>query len=83
MGRDLRMKANASERIKSTRTIIAATRRLGLKPLKAMTRYLDALERIKSWTRKERLATGKLKRYRAMEKRYAKKLQGENEDGKE
>ena len=82
MGRRWREKVRVSDQIKAVRTMIAATRRLGLKPPKAMARYLDALERIKSWTRKEKLAIGKLKRYRAMEKRYAKKLQGGNEDGK-
>ena len=82
MGREWRMKVNASERIKSMRTVVAATKRLGLKPSKAVRRYLGALEMIKQWTRKEKLATGKLKRYRAMEKRYAKKLgQGGKEDG--
>ena len=84
MGRDLKMRANASERIKNMRMIILATKRLGVKPPKAMVRYLAVLERIKSWNRKEALAKGKLKRYLSMEKRYAKKLgQGGNEDGKE
>ena len=77
------MKVNASERIKNMRTIITATKRLGVKPPRAMVRYLTILERIKSWNRKEALARGKLKRYLSIEKRYEKKLgQGGNEDGK-
>ena len=84
MGREWRMKVNASERIKSMRTVVAATKRLGVKPPRAMVRYLTILERIKSWNRKETLARGKLKKYLSMEKRYTKKLgQGGNEDGKE
>ena len=84
MGREWRMKVNASERIKNMRTIVTATKRLGVKPPRAMIRYLTILERIKSWNRKEALAKGKLKRYLSMEKRYAKKLgQGGNEDGKD
>ena len=83
MGREWRMKMSASERIKNTRTIIAATRRLGVKPPKTVVHYLAVLEKIKSWNRKEMLAKGKLKRYLKMEKRYAKKLQGRNEDGKD
>lgn len=82
MGRRWREKVRVSDQIEAARTMIAATRRLGLKPPKIMMRYLIALERIKSWSRKETLASGKLKRYRAMEKRYAKKLQGGKEDGK-
>lgn len=84
MGRELRMKANTSERIGYMRTVVAATKRLGVKPPRAMVRYLTVLERIKSWNRKEALAKGKLKRYLSMKKRYARKLgQGGKEDGKE
>jgi len=77
------MKRSASERVKSMRTMIAATKRLGVKPPRVMVKYLAALEKIRSWNRKEVLAKGKLKRYLAIEKRYAKKLQGGNEDGKD
>lgn len=82
MGRELRIKTSATERIRSVRTMIAATKRLGVKPPRVMVKYLAALEKIRSWNRREALAKGKLKRYLKMEKRYAKKLQGGNEDGK-
>lgn len=82
MRREWRTKTNASERIKNTRTIIAATKRLGVKPPRTLVRYLVVLEKIKAWSRKAALAEGKLKRYGKMEKRYAKKLgQGGNGDG--
>ena len=84
MSRQWHEKQGASERIKTVRTMIAATKRLGMKPPKTMTRYLAALEKIKSWNRKEALAMEKLKRYRAMEKRYVKKLfEGGSKDGEE
>ena len=66
------------------KTIIAATKRLRVKLPRAVVRYMVILKKIKSWSRKDALAKGKLKKYRSMEKRYAKKLgQGGNEDGKE
>ena len=75
---------NISERIRSMKTIIAATKRLRVKLPRAVVRYMVILKKIKSWSRKDALAQGKLKRYLSMEKRYAKKLgQGGNEDGKE
>ena len=60
MGREWRMRVNASERIKNMRSIIAATKRLGVKPPRAMVRYLTILERIKSWNRKETLHSASL-----------------------